>query len=118
MAPPNARKTSSPSKPSPLKTQYLILYNSINALLWLVILGRVLLLVQLTGFDSTYPGVGQFAKWTQTVAVLEILHAAAGKQEPIQGKITPLGANPKAPVQISIPILGSSFRFLFLPWLI
>lgn len=71
-----------PSKPlqsSSLKTQYLILYNFVCALLWSVVLGRVVLLVYLAGFGSTYLGVGQFAKWTQTIAVLEIVHAAAGK---------------------------------------
>lgn len=35
-------------------------------------------LVSLTGFESTYAGVGDFAKWTQTIALLEIVHAAAG----------------------------------------
>jgi hypothetical protein len=37
------------------------------------------LLVPLVGFGRTYDGVGTFAKWTQTLAVLEILHAATGK---------------------------------------
>lgn len=30
------------------------------------------------GFGRVYPGVGQFAKWTQTVALLEVLHSAVG----------------------------------------
>jgi very-long-chain (3R)-3-hydroxyacyl-CoA dehydratase len=68
-----------PLRSSSPKTQYLILYNFVSALLWLVVLTRVLLLVPLVGYSSTYAGVGQFAKWTQTMAVLEIVHAAAGK---------------------------------------
>jgi very-long-chain (3R)-3-hydroxyacyl-CoA dehydratase len=60
------------------KTQYLIFYNFVSALLWLVVLGRVLLLVPLVGFGRTYSGVGRFAKYTQTIALLEILHAAIG----------------------------------------
>ena len=61
------------------KTQYLILYNFVSAVLWLSVLGRVVLLVPLVGFSKVYPGVGNFAKWTQTLALLEVLHAAAGE---------------------------------------
>ncbi|CAG8973907.1 hypothetical protein HYALB_00003685 [Hymenoscyphus albidus] len=60
------------------KTQYLIIYNFVSALSWLVVLGRVCLLVPLVGFGRVYPGVGRFAKWTQTVALLEVLHSAVG----------------------------------------
>jgi hypothetical protein len=60
------------------KKQYLILYNFISALLWLVVLGRVVLLVPFVGFGRVYPGVGYFAKWTQTVALLEIVHVTTG----------------------------------------
>lgn len=81
MAPPSASRSSSSNPPpfSSFKNLYLILYNLICALLWLVVLGRVVSLVSLTGFESTYAGVGEFAKWTQTIALLEIVHAAAGK---------------------------------------
>jgi very-long-chain (3R)-3-hydroxyacyl-CoA dehydratase len=81
MAPPKASR-SSPSKPaqfSSFKNLYLVLYNLVCALLWLVVLSRVVLLVSQGGFESTYAGVGEFAKWTQTIALLEIVHAAAGK---------------------------------------
>ena len=73
-------KTPSPKplQSSSPKKQYLILYNFISALAWLVVLGRVVLLVPLVGFGRVYPGVGYFAKWTQTVALLEIVHAATG----------------------------------------
>jgi very-long-chain (3R)-3-hydroxyacyl-CoA dehydratase len=63
------------------KTQYLILYNFVSALLWLVVLGRVVFLVPLVGFGRTYQGVGSFAKWTQSLALLEIVHSATGKQQ-------------------------------------
>ena len=81
MARPPTSGQTAPSKPKPSssKTQYLILYNLVSALLWLVVLARVVLLGLLTGTGSTYAGVGQFAKWTQTIAILEIVHAAAGK---------------------------------------
>ena len=72
-----------PPSPKPLtssspKTQYLILYNFACALSWLVVLGRVSLLVPLVGFGHVHEGVGQFTKWTQTVALLEVVHAATG----------------------------------------
>ena len=66
------------SRPPPLQTQYLILYNLISAIAWVSVLGRVFLLVPLVGFENVYGGVGQFAKWTQTVAVLEVVHSALG----------------------------------------
>ena len=61
------------------RTQYLILYNFVSALLWLVVLGRVALLVPLVGFGRVYQGVGQFTKWTQTLALLEVVHSATGE---------------------------------------
>ncbi|KAH9216350.1 tyrosine phosphatase-like protein, partial [Leptodontidium sp. 2 PMI_412] len=67
-----------PLQSSSPKTQYLILYNFVNAVLWLTVLGRVVLLVPLVGFGRVYPGVGRFCKWTQTLAVLEVVHAATG----------------------------------------
>lgn len=59
-------------------SQYLIIYNFVSALLWVAVLGRVILLVPLVGFQGVYGGVGEFTKWTQTAAVMEILHSAFG----------------------------------------
>lgn len=61
-----------------VKTQYLVLYNLSCAILWLAVFGRVVLLIPLVGTQHVYGGVGEFAKWTQTVAVLEVLHSAFG----------------------------------------
>ncbi|MCJ1433236.1 hypothetical protein MMC27_002595 [Xylographa pallens] len=66
---------SSPPRAS-LQKQYLIAYNATSALLWSILLGRVLLLLPLAGYQNVYAGVGQYAKWTQTLAVLEIVHSA------------------------------------------
>lgn len=84
MAPKEDSRAARKPGPKPLqssspKTQYLILYNFVNAVLWLTVLGRVVLLVPLVGFGRVYPGVGRFCKWTQTLAVLEVVHAATGK---------------------------------------
>ena len=66
-----------PQRRSP-KTLYLILYNLVSALLWLSVLGRVVLLVPLVGHENVYDGTGQFAKWTQTLALVEIVHSLLG----------------------------------------
>ena len=66
------------SAPRSLKTQYLIGYNLVSAALWVAVLGRILLLVPLVGFQGVHGGVGEFAKWTQTLAVLEAVHSALG----------------------------------------
>jgi len=66
-------QSSSPSK------QYLIIYNFVSSMLWLVVLGRVLLLVPLVGIENVYGGVGEFSKWTQTGALLEVVHAMVGE---------------------------------------
>ncbi len=59
-----------------LQIRYLQLYNLFSAFAWLIVLGRVLLLVPLVGFDHVYGGVGTWVRWTQTVALLEIGHSA------------------------------------------
>lgn len=64
---------------STLKTTYLVLYNFVSSILWSTILGRVLLIAAVHGTADVYTGVGQFAKWTQTLALAEVLHAAFGR---------------------------------------
>lgn len=73
-----------------LQAQYLTLYNFISAILWLAILGRVVLLVPLVGFKNVYGGVGAFAKWTQTLALLEVAHSASGETSvPLERSASP-----------------------------
>ena len=38
----------------------------------------MILLIPLVGLKNVAGGVGEFAKWTQTLAVLEIVHSAIG----------------------------------------
>jgi very-long-chain (3R)-3-hydroxyacyl-CoA dehydratase len=47
-------------------------------ILWLAVLGRVVLLVPMVGFGRVYQGAGNFTKWTQTMALLEVVHSAVG----------------------------------------
>ncbi|KAG5916260.1 hypothetical protein E4U42_007728, partial [Claviceps africana] len=60
---------------SPLKTGYLVLYNSASAVAWSVVLGRTISLLCLGGAPAVYGGVGEWTKWTQTMAVMEVLHS-------------------------------------------
>ena len=68
-------------KSSPVKTGYLVLYNAVSTILWATILGRVLLVANVHGTKMVFPAVGEFAKWTQTLALLEVVHAAVGEFE-------------------------------------
>ncbi|KAI1373401.1 PTPLA-domain-containing protein [Hypoxylon crocopeplum] len=66
-------------KPSPVKNGYLILYNAVSATLWLTVLGRVVgAYVEAGGPQLAYPAVGEFCKWTQTLAGMEVLHSLLG----------------------------------------
>lgn len=79
-----------------LQNQYLILYNAISTTLWLIILARVALLLPLVGGRHVYDGVGDFAKWTQTLALLEVAHSASG-QAPRPSSLFPLPSLPHPP---------------------
>lgn len=68
------------------QTRYLLTYNLVSAVLWTAILGRIVLLIPLVGFENVAGGVGTFAKWTQTLALLEIVHSAIGTKDPIRSK--------------------------------
>ncbi|KAK8933034.1 hypothetical protein H634G_07275 [Metarhizium anisopliae BRIP 53293] len=63
---------------SPLKDAYLILYNFASAVAWSVVLGRTLAVLYLRGPVAVYAVVGEWTKWTQTVAIMEILHSLLG----------------------------------------
>lgn len=60
------------------QTHYLVLYNLVCAVLWTAVFGRVILLIPLVGFENVAGGVGTFTKWTQTIALLEVVHSALG----------------------------------------
>ncbi|KAI0476946.1 tyrosine phosphatase-like protein [Xylaria cf. heliscus] len=63
---------------SPLKNGYLILYNALSAVLWLTVLGRIAGVNVVRGHQLAYPAVGEFCKWTQTLAGMEVLHSLFG----------------------------------------
>ena len=61
------------------QTQYLVAYNLVCAVLWTAVLGRLMVLIPLVGFHNVHGGVGEFTKWTQTLALLEVVHSALGR---------------------------------------
>ena len=62
-----------------IKQQYLILYNTLSSVLWAAVLARVLLTIPFdSGFANVYRSVGEFTKWTQSLALLEIIHSLLG----------------------------------------
>lgn len=65
-------------QPSVLNKTYLILYNFASAVAWSVVLGRTVSLLSQSGPQSVYAGVGEWTKWTQTVAAMEIMHSLLG----------------------------------------
>ena len=79
-----------------LQSQYLVSYNLVCALLWTAVLGRVILLIPLVGFGDVHGGVGEFTKWTQTLALLEVVHSALGMiiQSPLPFLLSVFGSFP------------------------
>lgn len=80
--PPDAKKPAAAAKPasSPVKTGYLILYNAVSAALWLTVLVRTVAasVNGADGYTSVYSTTGEFCKWTQTLAGMEVLHSLLG----------------------------------------
>lgn len=82
MATPAAARPAKPA--SALNKGYLILYNAISAIAWSVVLGRTLTLFGMRGPQFVYLGVGQWTKWTQTMAGMEVLHSLLGTSFQLQ----------------------------------
>jgi very-long-chain (3R)-3-hydroxyacyl-CoA dehydratase len=75
---PSQSSTSLAARRTSPKTKYLITYNAISALLWLTILTRTLTHAYPPRPLTLYSSTGTFARLTQTLALLEIVHAALG----------------------------------------
>lgn len=61
------------------KQQYLILYNLVSGFLWFVVLARTVSILSIGGPKYVHEEVGEFTKWTQSLALLEIVHSAVGE---------------------------------------
>lgn len=83
----------SPRRMSAPKRAYLVAYNALSALLWSVVLGRTVATLAANGLETgpalVYPAVGEWTKWTQTLAALEILHSVLGMRGPSSPPLLP-----------------------------
>lgn len=75
---PKEKGGSQPKPSSPVKTTYLILYNALSAAAWSVVLARTISIAINHGPRFVVAGAGEWTKWTQTAAVLEIMHSLLG----------------------------------------
>ena len=71
--------SSEPRHTVPWSIRYLQIYNLLSSLAWVILLGRVVLLVPLVGFEHVHGGAGTWLRWTQTTAGLEVLHSLTGQ---------------------------------------
>lgn len=78
--PPKQQSGNKPrAPPSPVKTGYLVLYNALSACAWASVLSRTVKSILDGGADSVFDQNGEFTKWVQTGALLEVLHSLFGK---------------------------------------
>lgn len=65
-------------EPSQVKLLYLTAYNFASAVLWATVFGRTVGAAYLRGPEYVPIAVSFFVRWTQTLAVLEVVHALLG----------------------------------------
>ncbi|KAF3013780.1 hypothetical protein E8E14_010434 [Neopestalotiopsis sp. 37M] len=74
-----AQEATKPAKrSSPVKNGYLILYNAVSAVLWATVLGRTVGTNILRGPGFVHFTTGEFVLWTQTLMIMDVLHALFG----------------------------------------
>lgn len=79
---PPAASAPAPARSGSAKYYYLLAFNALSALAWLVVLFRVVLAVKIIGFDGVHGEVDVFWRMTQSVAALEVAHAVFGTSRP------------------------------------
>jgi very-long-chain (3R)-3-hydroxyacyl-CoA dehydratase len=57
---------------------YLTAYNSVSAFLWFAVFARLVLLWPLVSERFVVENLGDFTKWVQTLAILEVVHSFLG----------------------------------------
>ncbi|EWC48148.1 hypothetical protein DRE_02252 [Drechslerella stenobrocha 248] len=101
-SPPEGR-TQTPTRSATIKANYLVIYNTLSAVLWAVVLTRVAASAARDGFDKVYENVGETVKWTQTLAAMEIVHALLGiVRTPLTTTLTQVASR----LNIVWPVLG------------
>lgn len=61
------------------RTDYLISYNAVSAVLWSAVLSQVVGTILLQGADKVYNNAAEFTRLVQSLAVMEVIHSAAGR---------------------------------------
>lgn len=61
-----------------LKNLYLLAYNFASAILWFSVLGRVATILLFAGQKQVFKGTDDFARYTQSLAILEVVHSLFG----------------------------------------
>lgn len=95
-----------PKPASPVKNAYLVLYNALSAAAWSVVLYRTVTVALEHDPKLVHAGVGEWTKWTQTGALLEVLHSLLGRPLPVRASI------------ILLPLSVSRFGDRWVDWLI
>ncbi|KAL7791036.1 hypothetical protein V8C37DRAFT_410622 [Trichoderma ceciliae] len=63
---------------SAIRNGYLVLYNAASAMAWGLVLQSTVAALVRSGPQTVFLATGEFTKWTQTAAALEILHSLLG----------------------------------------
>ena len=96
--------------------QYLVLYNVTSGFLWFAVLARTVLLLGLVGPEYVYAGVGDFTKWVQTLALLEIVHSATGMRIHSSKVAVPFGGHHKlSHIRSELSVLAIPLAILNFP---
>ncbi|KAL9085144.1 MAG: hypothetical protein Q9159_004870 [Coniocarpon cinnabarinum] len=78
MTPKTSGQATQSSTTMALNRQYLIAYNGVSFLLWATLLTRVTRTLYYYGVSDVYNIVGDFARNTQSLALLEVVHSLMG----------------------------------------
>ena len=61
------------------RNDYLIAYNGISAIMWSAVLSQVIGTFVLRGWGRVFENASDFTRMVQTLAILEVVHSAAGE---------------------------------------
>lgn len=64
------------------KKTYLIAFNTVSVIAWLTVFWRGAFAYQQKGYAGVHGELGEFWKWTQTLAVMEVIHSLVGMWSP------------------------------------
>lgn len=71
-------KTPGSNRKGGFKNTYLIAFNTVSCVSWLVVFWRGWFAYQKGGYASIHGELGEFWTWTQTLALMEVVHSLLG----------------------------------------